>query len=271
MVNIPYNSFYTKLFLHLIPHIEYLVSSFSSLTFRNLKCSSRGKEGSELVEAVVAWIKVGLFLLQEATDISEKCPSVLVGEIRNGIRDELDDLRSHDINPRNLDGYRRFFSCFWLLSFRCSCLFGWLLENLDIDELVAGDDKWIRSFLLPYAVDCHPRLSKASCESGEVAITRDETKSIDLLRVEDIHSVDDHRGVSSILSSCISVLLDGSDGVFEEEILPLGESWTSPVTIYSLDSGIAILGYLFEHLLDIGGGDIVAVDEDSEPNVGFHN
>jgi hypothetical protein len=59
--------------------------------------------------------------------------------------------------------------------------------------------------------------------------------------------------------------------VLEEDIFPLREAWTSPVSVDTFDRGIAILGDLFHHLAHIGAWDVVTIDEDGEFFVGcFH-
>ncbi len=61
----------------LILYIDDLVATTSSLSFHDIEHSGRGKERSELVVSVVARIEVRLLLLQECSDISEECPTIV--------------------------------------------------------------------------------------------------------------------------------------------------------------------------------------------------
>ena len=87
-----------------------------SLTdFENSHCSEKG---SEFVVPVVSGVKVGLFFLDKASYISEKCPSLIIGEIRNSILHHLDHLRRDSVYFSHFrlicrDRWERLFSLFF--------------------------------------------------------------------------------------------------------------------------------------------------------------
>ena len=141
----------------LTPHIDELVPALPVIALDDLEELSRSEEGSELIVPVVSWIEVRLLLLEESSDIPEKCPSIIIREIRYGVSYEIDDLLIHSIEYWSQ-------VCKWddLLSFDSllclSSLSGFLrllLQDLDIDELITSDDEWLRSLLLSHTIDCH--------------------------------------------------------------------------------------------------------------------
>lgn len=143
-------------------------------------------------------------------------------------------------------------------------------EDLDIDKSVAGSDEGLWSFFLTDPIDFFPSFSESRRESREVRVTRDDTESIDFIRVEDIHRIDDERGVARIFPTRVAVLLDRDDRMLEEEIFPLGDLRLCPVSIDTFDRRCSVFGDLFDHCLEGIGGDIFCVDEDSELDVSFH-
>ena len=74
-----------------ISYIDKLVPTFSVISLGDLESLCRSEEGSELVVPVVARIEVRLLLLDESADISEKCPSIIIGEVRYRIGDEVEN------------------------------------------------------------------------------------------------------------------------------------------------------------------------------------
>ena len=66
-----------------------------------------------------------------------------------------------------------------------------------------------------------PFLSNPRCESGEVAIAADKAKPVKFPGVEQVHCIDDERDVRRVLSWRVGELLNGFDGVFLEDLVPL--------------------------------------------------
>ena len=144
----------------LISHIYQLIPTLPIIALDDLEELCRCEEGSELVEAIVAWIEVRLLLLYESSDIPEECPSIIVREVRDRISDKIDDTLIDGVEHRSTHGlqigegddllsFLRFYG-------RCFGFLGLLLQDLDIDELITGDDEWLRCLLLPHTIDCHP-------------------------------------------------------------------------------------------------------------------
>ena len=140
-----------------ISHIYQLIPTLSIISLDDLEELSRSEEGSELIVPVVSWIEVRLLLLEESSDIPEKCPSIIICEIRYGVSYEIDDLLIHSIEywseVSKWDDLLSFDSLLCLSSL--SGFLRLLLQDLDIDELVTCDDEWLRSLLLSHTIDCH--------------------------------------------------------------------------------------------------------------------
>lgn len=170
------------MFFLFISYIENLVSSFSSIALSNLEFSSGDKEWCELIESIISRVKIWLLLLEKSTDISEKCPSIIISKIRDSVCYKIYDALSNCIDlwywSFEFREWNDLFSFLRFLSFYRS-FFCWLLQNLDIDEFVTGDDKRIGSFFLTDSIDLHPRLSESCRETSEVRVARHKTESID--------------------------------------------------------------------------------------------
>ncbi len=181
-----------------ISHINKLKARFCIFSLLDFKLSGGLDERSELFKSVVSGIKAWLFLLDKSSDISEKCPTVFVREVIYRTCDECDFFWSEGIKTcRNIFG-----------------LFRLLFEDFDIDEFITSDDERIWGLFFSDTDNELTCFSKPCCEPREVAVWRDEAKSLHSLRVEDIHRIDDHRRVGSIFPGRITVLLYRSDGIF---------------------------------------------------------
>ena len=143
-----------------ISHIYQFVPTLPVIPLDDLEELCRSEEGSELVEAIVAWIEVRLLLLYESSDIPEECPSIIVCEIGDGISDKIDDTLIDGVEHRSTHGLQiregDDFLSFLRFHGGCFGFLGLLLQDLDIDELITGDDEWLRCLLLAHSIDCHP-------------------------------------------------------------------------------------------------------------------
>ena len=77
--------------------------------------------------------------------------------------------------------------------------------------------------------------------------------------MQNVHSVDNHGRIGSVLAGGVTVLLDGSDGVFQQGWFPAAHRGLGPVAVDALDGGNAELGYLVEHFSNLRIGHIVGI------------
>jgi len=66
---------------------------------------------------------------------------------------------------------------------------------------------------LAHAEHVHPGFPQTRGEPGEVAVARHDAETFHILRVEDVHRVDDERRVGGVFAGGIAVLLDRDDRV----------------------------------------------------------
>ena len=144
-----------------------------------------------------------------------------------------------------------------------------LAENLGVDELVAGGHEGLRRLALAETEDELPVLAEPGRDAREVRVARDDAEAVQVLRVEEVHGVDDHGAVRGVLARRVGELLDGLDGVLEELVLPGAQVGARPVPIDALDARDAVFRDLGEETLDDGGLGIVGVHEDGELELGL--
>ena len=75
----------------------------------------------------------------------------------------------------------------------------------------------------PEPVDGHPRLPQPRRQPREVAVAGDDDEALEVARVEQVHRVDDQRGVGGVLAAGVGELLDRLDRVAQQLVLPADE------------------------------------------------
>ena len=213
-------------------------------------------ELGQLRETVVPGIKIRLLPDQQVSQLPHKGVSVFVGDHIQGAGDQLLDLR-RDLPLRLLRRGLRF-----RRGLRLSRLvLGSGPNDLDIDELVTGHDEGTGRLLLPHADDLLARLPQPGGQTGEVGIAGHQYETVALSGIEDVHGVDDHSRIGGVLSGGIAVLLDGGDGVLQQDRLPGGHIGGGPVPVDALDGGGAVDGNLGHHIPHGSPGGVVRVNE----------
>ena len=237
-------------------------------------------------KTVVPGIKIRLLPDQQVSQLPHKGVSVFVGDHIQGAGDQLLDLR-RDLPLRFLRSGLRFRRGGGLrgrlllsllarlgplrrgghrLRFRRGLRLSRLVlgggpNDLDIDELVTGHDEGTGRLLLPHADDLLARLTQPGGQTGEVGIAGHQYETVALSGIEDVHGVDDHSRISGVLSGGIAVLLDGGDGVLQQDRLPGGHIGGGPVPVDALDGGGTVDGDLGHHVPHGGPGGVVRVNE----------
>ena len=83
-------------------------------------------------------------------------------------------------------------------------------------------------------------------QAGEVAVRRQEAEPVHLAGIQDVHCVDDQRGIRTTLAGSMPELLDGLDGAFAERVDPSFEMRRGPVSIGPPQRGGSMAGELFQ-------------------------
>ena len=97
----------------------------------------------------------------------------------------------------------------------------------------------------------HGCFPQARCQACKIAVAAHQAKTINLLGIKNIHGIDNHGRISSVFPGSIAVLLNGIDGMLQQQVFPFGEVGFRPVTINAFNGRVAVLGNLFHHLCDI--------------------
>ena len=69
------------------------------------------------------------------------------------------------------------------------------------------------SLLLTHTEHEHSRFAQPLCQLRKVGIRGDQAEALHISGIENVHRIDDHRGVGRVLSVRIAVLLDRVDRV----------------------------------------------------------
>ena len=146
---------------------------------------------------------------------------------------------------------------------RLAVLLG-LAQDLGVDELVAGGDEGLGRLALAEAEDHLAVLAQPHRYPREVGIARDDAEAVEVLGVQEVHRVDNHRAVGGVLSGSVRELLDGLYGELEELVLPAAQVSARPIPVDALDARYAIFGDLGKEALQDGGLGVVSVDEHRE-------
>jgi len=137
-------------------------------------------------------------------------------------------------------------------------------EVLDVNEPVADCDKWQRSFALPKPVYDEPSLADPHGKPYEVAVAGNQAEPVKMLRVQQVHGVDNHGRVRRVLALSIGKLLHGLDGQFEKRALPSIQASTGPIAVGPLDAYGPISGDLREQGPDPCVLRVVRINENGE-------
>lgn len=237
---------------------------------------SRGlDEIAETGKAVVSGIEFRRLLCDMRADRTEIDPAVFVSGRDNGLAQHSDQgfIDFALLGYGRLDGCcpcgksRNFLRGGFLDRRSCRRWFGGCgffdrrIEDVEIDELVAGSDERARGLSFSKTVDCDALFADAGRQSREVAVAGNDAKSGEAPGVKQVHGVDDHRAVRGILTGCICELLDRLDGVFEQAFFPAIQIGFGPVAVDAFDAGNAVVSNLGKQTRDDLGRDIVPVDQ----------
>ena len=97
-------------------------------------------------------------------------------------------------------------------------------EHLEVDEPVAGGDQRLGRTPPAEAVDGLAGLAQPGRQPGEVAVAGHDREAVDVAGVEQVHRVDDQRGVGGVLAGGVGELLDRLDRVAVQLVLPAGQA-----------------------------------------------
>ena len=114
---------------------------------------------------------------------------------------------------------------------------------------------------------CHPRSPEPRRKSSEVAIRRHEDKPIQLPRVQQVHGVDNERGVRGVLASGVAELPHGLNRVLVKMGLPALEIGRRPTTVRPLHARYTGARDFCEKLAQNRGLSVARINQDREPSV----
>ena len=232
----------------------------------DLEDVQRLDERRQLFEAVIAHVEIRIPLGEDIPDIPEGSPPVVVGGllhdgqhgVPHGVERRVVKARKALRRGRGLAGG----------AFGRGVLRG---EDLEILELVAGGDEGAGGLLFAHAHHDHAGFPQARGEAREVAVARDDAEPVDVAGIQDVHRVDDHRGIRRVLARRVAVLLDGRDGIVEQDVFPGGHRRPRPVAVDPLDGRHAVVRDLVQDELDIFFGHVIRVDQHGETLFVRHN
>ncbi len=120
------------------------------------------------------------------------------------------------------------------------------------------------------AVDRLAGLAQPGRQPGEVAVAGDDREGVERAGVQQVHRVDDQRGVRGVLAGRVGELLDRLDGVPVQLLLPAHQLLGRPVAVGALDGRHAVPRELLEQGARVAGGGVVGVDQDGDAAGGGH-
>ncbi len=89
------------------------------------------------------------------------------------------------------------------------------VDQVKQDKFVTGVRQRQRRFGLAHTQHIFLLLPQTHRQTGKITVTRDQTKAVYLILIEQIHRVNDHCNVRAVLSARIGKLLNGHDGVLQ--------------------------------------------------------
>src|SRR4051812_794564 len=113
-------------------------------------------------------------------------------------------------------------------------------------ELQTGLPEARRSLLLAKSVNIDALLADAGGKAGEIAIRRNQTKSIEPAAMEQVHGVDNQRDIGRIFPGGVGKLLLRYDGVLRQRVGPALGPRTGEVAIDAANACLADLRNLRE-------------------------
>ena len=121
-------------------------------------------------------------------------------------------------------------------------------KDLSVGEAGARLDEGFGSVLHTDAHHEETLLADTVCQARVVAVTGHDTEAVHESRVQEVHGVDDERSVSRVLGTGVGELLDGSDGVVVEPLLPDPHLRERPVGVYPSHGHLAVSACLGQHV-----------------------
>ena len=91
-------------------------------------------------------------------------------------------------------------------------------NQIQMDEFVARFCEGGRGFGFSHTNHVHIGFPQAHGEPGKIAVAGDETETVYIAGIEDVHRVDDHRHVGRIFARGIVKLLNRCDGILQKNI-----------------------------------------------------
>lgn len=116
----------------------------------------------------------------------------------------------------------------------------------------------------PVPVCSESRLSDASGEPREVAVRRNQTKTMKAARVEQVHGIDDERRVGGILACGVAELLHWLDCHFVQHFFPAFEVRRGPVAVGPLYACCAIARHLGKEFMNDGCLGVVGINKNCQ-------
>jgi len=220
------------LLLSFIPHVDRyprLIGGTSFIHIKKLRCSN---QVAELFVAIIAGVKLWRLVGNMLTHLAQIGPAVFAGGILNSVSQKINqgcvlvEIASIFLSPRT----------------------GWFIfaEYFRIHKLVAGADKRFRRLFFTKTIDDQARLANSRGQACKVAVARDDAEAIELLRIQQIHRINDQRAVGGIFPDGISKLLNRLDRLLQENVFPSPLIWRGPIAVDAPDTGNTVLGNLRE-------------------------
>ena len=114
----------------------------------------------------------------------------------------------------------------------------------------------------------HIGFPQAHGEPGKIAVAGDETETVYIAGIEDVHRVDDHRHVGRIFARGIVKLLNRCDGILQKNIFTPAVIFC-PVTVDAAIRGKAVGFDFIKNNRCISGTDVFRIDQYRDLHFGF--
>ena len=228
----------------------------AAIAFGGIKKVSRWTDMMVPVMAVITHIKIRKSFPKLVAQLSGGKPSLFV---RKFLDDGINGL-AHPLEIFVLPGAGAalFAAVSGFFSFCCSSQIFLLLllllvavKKIQIFKLVACGNKRLRRLLLSHTQDQHSGFPEPCCQTGEIAVRRNNTISIHISGIQNIHGINDHRRIGCVFSGGIAVLLDRNDGILQKNLFPGGKPCTGPVSIDPFVGGYADVCHFIHDDLDV--------------------
>ncbi len=211
---------------------------------------------------VIAHIEIRVPLCQDIPDTGSHHPAVLVREVGELLKDGSADRGQVGLRGAGIPPGGRCSGSFIGIGIR---RLGGFPDFIYKFEFVAGGDEGTRRFLLAHSDDQHARLTQARRQTGKVAVRGHKAEPLHASRVQNVHRVNNQRGVRRVFPGRVTVLLHGRKRILQQDGFPALHFVARPVRVNALIGNDTARCRLINNDLNVGGGDVVGVYQNRQP------